>query len=617
MMSINNHGKEAVCTIFGAVVLWVLTAHAGVSPPDPKPVLTKVALDDMGLGIDSLGSLTLIVRKGGHDLYGLRIKEQYIDANGTTITIQEDYPVWIDSRYDPSLNFSLVPIGFRRRKNQKLWQEYLDHVRARQEWANKKKQAGQQDDISALDIELPKEEMPPVWISVPEPNQVRVFVSVYDKAGNESDSIEVERALDLFDIASKATEKVEEDSAKDYYVGSETAAQAHAGGLPASLDNAALLYYQAFLLRPEPDYATFRLIDAVLRGAEPDKNVRKYLATCRETIRLAEAASQIRQCNWGIMCSRGGALDVGVVASSRELCLLLDVYGRTLAADGKYRAALDSSLRINRLGEHLGDDTYITYATSLTVGRRCLGCIQYVLGSMPRDIDTLTWLQGQLTVQGAPRLASAWMETARDIELQFMRTNPELLESWRRQVKQDTKHPKAKKDILSLTDEQVLLRARQSYDKFLSSVNRIIGSDIPYVEKYAEIQRLSNDPQQQPVSDPVTLLWPSAEPVIASYRIYIRQVAHFNAVKAAIEIYLATAKTGRLPDTLPDGLPKDPYSGQDFEYEKTADGFVLRCRVKAIDDNKVWQYEFKVRKADSAGAAPKVGSDSAEGRPSK
>jgi len=236
---------------------------------------------------------------------------------------------------------------------------------------------------------------------------------------------------------------------------------------------------------------------------------------------------------------------------------------------------------------------------------------------MPPDIDTLTWLQGQLTVRGAPRLPSVWMETARDIELQFMRTNPELLESWRKEVKENTKRPNTKKDILGLTDEQLLLRARQSYDKFLNSVNRMIGSDIQYLEKYAEIQRLSNDLEQQPVGDPVTLLWPCAELVIPSYRIHVRQTAQFNAIRAAVEIYLATVKTGQLPDALPDGLPKDPYSSQDFEYQKTGDGFVLRCRVKAIDDNKVWQYEFKVRKADSAGAAAKAGSDSAEGQPSK
>jgi len=604
MRKINYPIKRVVCGICGTVVLWALAAHAGVSPPDPKPVLTKVALEDMGFGTDSLGFLTLIVHEGDHDLYGLRIKEQYTDANGTTITIQEDYPVWIDSPYGPSWNSNRVPVGFRRHKNQKLWQEYLAHVRAHQEWANKKKQAGQHDDIDALDIKVRKEEMPPVWISVPEPNQVRVFVSVYDKAGNESDSIEVEGALDLFDIASKAMEKTEKDSAEDYYVGSESTAQPQAGGLPADPDNAALLYYQAFLFRPEPNDMTSSRIGAVLRGAKPDKNVRKYLQDCRETIRLAEAASQIRQCDWGIVHPDQHGLSLGVIWQMRELSFVLNVYARTLAADGKYRAALDTCLKLRRLAGHIGEDTYAMYATSLALDTMALSCIQHVLGSMPPDIDTVTWLQGQLTVQGAPRSPARAMEIARDIELQFMRTNPDCLESWRKQVEESAEDENAKKDILSLTDEELLVGARQSYDKFLNLVNRIIGSDIPYVEKHAEIQRLSNDLEQQPVSNPVTLLPLNAQYPIFYYRVHIRRAGHFNAIRAAIEIYLATAKTGQLPETLPHYLPKDPYSGQDFEYETTKEGFVLRCRVKAIDDGKVWQYEFKVRKSDSAEGQP-------------
>jgi hypothetical protein len=96
----------------------------------------------------------------------------------------------------------------------------------------------------------------------------------------------------------------------------------------------------------------------------------------------------------------------------------------------------------------------------------------------------------------------------------------------------------------------------------------------------------------------------SADLLVGFYSLQVRHRASSNALKAAIEIYLAMAKTGRLPSTLPDYLPKDPYSGQDFEYQTTAESFVLRCRVKAIDDNKVWQYEFKVRRSDSAESQP-------------
>ncbi|MCH7556435.1 MAG: hypothetical protein IIB56_03160 [Planctomycetes bacterium] len=118
-------------------------------------------------------------------------------------------------------------------------------------------------------------------------------------------------------------------------------------------DNAALLYYQAFLLRPQPDNATYDLLDAVLLGAEPDEKLREYLnlPESRETIRIAEAATQIPQCSWGIMRSQGIYYLTlkTLIGQVRQIAFLLEVDARTLAVDGEYRAALDRCLSIRRL----------------------------------------------------------------------------------------------------------------------------------------------------------------------------------------------------------------------------------------------------------------------------
>ena len=44
---------------------------------------------------------------------------------------------------------------------------------------------------------------------------------------------------------------------------------------------------------------------------------------------------------------------------------------------------------------------------------------------------------------------------------------------------------------------------------------------------------------------------------------------------ASVKIYLLRATTGRLPQKLPEGLPKDPITGENFKYKVTDDGFVL------------------------------------------
>lgn len=62
-----------------------------------------------------------------------------------------------------------------------------------------------------------------------------------------------------------------------------------------------------------------------------------------------------------------------------------------------------------------------------------------------------------------------------------------------------------------------------------------------------------------------------------------------------VEVYLVKAETGQLPEALPAYAPKDPSRGQQFAYEITAQGFVLRCQAKDPREDKVWEYEFQVR----------------------
>ena len=75
----------------------------------------------------------------------------------------------------------------------------------------------------------------------------------------------------------------------------------------------------------------------------------------------------------------------------------------------------------------------------------------------------------------------------------------------------------------------------------------------------------------------------------------LRLEAGTKAMQAALAVYLSRAKTGRLPEALPVGVPGDPFSGKALAYEKTAEGFVLRCQGKDLDKDEAYEYEYKVR----------------------
>jgi hypothetical protein len=121
--------------------------------------------------------------------------------------------------------------------------------------------------------------------------------------------------------------------------------------------------------------------------------------------------------------------------------------------------------------------------------------------------------------------------------------------------------------------------------------------DLPYPQGYAKLKKLdeglSKEFNKNTDATLTTVFGPTWQRI---YTISIRLNTHSNAIKTAIEIYLIKAKTGKLPDTLPAGLPGDLFSSKSFLYEKTIDGFILRRQGKELSRDEVYKYEFKVKK---------------------
>jgi hypothetical protein len=378
---------------------------------------------------------------------------------------------------------------------------------------------------------------------------------------------------------------------------------AHATALPPDLDNAALLYYQAILHRPDADEGAARLIHDVLHGAEPNEKVREYLNLPRsqETIELVKAATQISHCNWGLLYSPKCGLHPEVISHIVQLCYLMELNARTLAADGDYRGAFGQCLGMRRFAAHIGDGTDIIFSISTKVNIDALMCVQHVLGSMQPDADTLTWLRHQLVaVEGTPWQPARTLKSFRDRELQFVRMHPEAIPGLAELVSKAPKDESTSEEL-----DEMLARARELWDEVLESALQIIGSDMDYEDKYAELRKLTDNLEARANSyDLIAHLCRSACWVGGYYNLMVRNAGYFNATRAAIEIYLVKATTGQLPKTLPHGLAKDPYSGKDFEYEITKEGFVLRCRVKPLNEREVRQYEFKVKRQGQVEGEP-------------
>jgi len=369
-----------------------------------------------------------------------------------------------------------------------------------------------------------------------------------------------------------------------------------AAALPPDPDNAALLYYQAFLLVPKvDDRATSDLVFNVANGgAAPNEQVKEHLKKCREVIDCAVAATELPHCNWGVRYSKGFSAAFPHLAQIRSLSWLILADARILAAQGDYRQALERCLAVHKMAGHVGDETLISLLVSIAVSTQANKCVTAILEQMPADAGTLTWLKGQFAMVPTAKLsanramtleeeiASAYLQPERVGELPGILSEPSGMSA---------------EDVRKAIDAGALQRARTYYSNYKGSALAILSGPAPYVESYAKLQELANQMEQAAAKDPAVKLVKSIAPAMTKiYVLQTRYRADLNALQVALDLYLAKAGSGRLPSSLPTGSPRDPYTGGEFKYEPAGNGFVLRCGAKDLDKNEVREYRFSTPK---------------------
>lgn len=364
-----------------------------------------------------------------------------------------------------------------------------------------------------------------------------------------------------------------------------------AEALPADPNNAALLYYQSFLVLADLDEGATASIGAVAKGdADPNDAVREWIAQCQEAIEFAEAASELEVCDWGTQFSKGFDASIRYLRPMRSLACVLAADARIQAAEGNFQRALERCMMVEMLGRHIGDDTPISYVVSLAVRDMAYGCIQDLMGQIADDAELLEWLRRELEVslKQAPSLVRA-VEVDKDMVLDLLRM--EKIESLADLLAEDDEMMRAW--IVLLTNEMVLDIAREFYTERITATLSILDRPMPYEKAYTQLKELGV------YFEPWDLVRTMTSAFLPAYsRIYelkIRSTSHANALRVAIEICLLRARSGQLPTVLPEGLPKDPFSGDDFEYERTDSGFALRCRAKELSEDTIHDYTFTLK----------------------
>ncbi len=367
--------------------------------------------------------------------------------------------------------------------------------------------------------------------------------------------------------------------------------------LAESTDNAALLYYQAFMLYQQPNDDMLKmLLDVALAQTAPNTQVKQFINSSRYTIDLTTTAADLPNCDWGLDYSKGMELQIPHLSSCRKLAQLVFADARTLAASGDYKTAFSRCLSGKKIARHVSDRPIITYMVAVAINAMADKCLQNILADMTDDLETLTWLQDQLAELENTRYSlKPCLDYEGETTTAFM-TKQQIEKAMPfENLGCSAELAEFATECFRKADEQFFMRSRDYYRDYMSALESCF--DLPYPQAYVKLKQLTEKVEKEAIKKPEAVLTGLFAPGVHKlYVLDLRDRNQSNSVRKALDAYIIKARTGRLPDTLPAGLPKDLFSGEDFEYQKTADGFVLRCRGKDLKEDKIHQYEFKVKK---------------------
>jgi hypothetical protein len=295
--------------------------------------------------------------------------------------------------------------------------------------------------------------------------------------------------------------------------------------------------------------------------------------------------------------SEGFAMPLPPLAKCRDMAKLLSADAKVLAEKGDYKTALERCITMHKMGRHVGDDIIVQGLVGRATGVLANKRIVEILPQISNDTESLQRLRGQLAdvYSGYSSIRTAIGNEA--IVCGNSMKNKEGL----RDIVADAcgvsrdDQDKLNQILHQQGDNEFYIRAREYYQSIIARMQ--IAYDLPYAEAKQKLDDICGEVKKTAKEKPEAVIAGVLLPAINRVlMIDTRDRTQFNAILAGIDIYLIRAKTGKLPDELPAGLPKDLFSGKDFLYEKTDAGFTLTGQGKDLDKDIVQKYEFKVTK---------------------
>ena len=375
-------------------------------------------------------------------------------------------------------------------------------------------------------------------------------------------------------------------------------------------ENAAVLYRKAFELYSEPSKEIKAQLSKYMSGdIELNEEIKSHIEKNRQIIQLVIEASRLKHCDWEFDNTKNmqyleDCLEVSSAAKKISQLLWSDC--RIQIDNSNFRNAIDRCKSVYRLSGHIADRVLITWLVYTALGSITNDMIAEILPEIQEDKNLLTtvkyelwrfskkdesffafdseteWMAGHINNNEIKNKLKTLFgqdpNTIEDYDEIFLAKCKECFREQRSEIKRTFKMP--------------YLHAREARKAIREKYFTDFNLETPYNQKQADTKHLRKDLLNNPAFRALII----DHSLIEIYNLRVKCKTEVNAFRTAVELYLIRARTGKLPDSLPAGSAKDLFSGKDFIYEKTEDGFVLKCQGKDLEKDEIYEYEFKVKK---------------------
>lgn len=358
-------------------------------------------------------------------------------------------------------------------------------------------------------------------------------------------------------------------------------------------DNAAVLYYRASLNYNVNDKMKDKLSELIKGNIGIDEEIKDYVQSNKIWIKQFIDAGEAPHCDWGIDYSEGIATLMPPFAPLRNMAKIVLAQAKITAESKDYKKSLDLCLSVHKAGNHIADGgLLISHLVGLSLNGTANHCIMDILPHISNNPEILIWLRGQVfDVSGkVPQMKTALNKDIRIFAQDIRKEKADyVLELAGDNI------PKEQAQIIRQANETFFKANKEYLMEHLASL--LTAIDLPYPQSYEQLLKLGERPGGEIKKNPHAIMTAYLAPAVHKVVCMdLKARTHFNALKTALHLYVMKARVGQLPDALPEGMPKDLFSGKNFEYERTKDGFILRSQGKDLAKNKIYEYEFKVKK---------------------